>query len=205
MNLAHAANRCSGPTAPPSQWRCLHRCNITETIVGVSASIHTFREQARNHNGVTCGGCNCTTAASIRQFVWNDCNTAPSPAFTATQLTSLPEQATRRSAVFYHYCTCTPSQSPISRFVSTKTPPMLANSTDPAMECRRSRDKTAWAKPPTQGWQHRHLHHSGDEPPSKGTTPFPGFCAIRAGRHTNQIGGGFLILIQYDLVFQTTE
>ncbi len=37
----------------------------------------------------------------------------------------------------------------------------------------------------------------------KDTTPsFPGFCAIRADRPTNQRGGGLLTLIRDDLVFQ---
>ncbi len=37
----------------------------------------------------------------------------------------------------------------------------------------------------------------------KDTTPsFPGFCAIRAYRPTNQRGGGLLTLIRDDLVFQ---
>ncbi len=35
MNLAHAARRCSAPTAPPDLWCCLHHRNITETVAGV--------------------------------------------------------------------------------------------------------------------------------------------------------------------------
>ncbi len=38
MNLAHAAGRCSGATAPPDQRRCLHHRNSTETVAGVPAS-----------------------------------------------------------------------------------------------------------------------------------------------------------------------
>ncbi len=39
----------------------------------------------------------------------------------------------------------------------------------------------------------------------KDTTPsFLGFCAIRAGRPTNQRGGGLLTLIRDDRVFQKT-
>ncbi len=39
----------------------------------------------------------------------------------------------------------------------------------------------------------------------KDTTPsFPGVCAIRADRPTNQRGGGLLKLIRDDLVFQKT-
>ncbi len=45
MNLAHAARRCSGPTAPPDPGRCLHHHNITETVAGVSASALTPRER----------------------------------------------------------------------------------------------------------------------------------------------------------------
>ncbi len=43
VNLAQAVPRCSEPTAPPGQWRCLHHCNITETVAGVSASDLTPR------------------------------------------------------------------------------------------------------------------------------------------------------------------
>ncbi len=43
MTLAHGAKRCSGPTAPPDQWRCFHYRNITETVAGVSASLLTLR------------------------------------------------------------------------------------------------------------------------------------------------------------------
>ncbi len=38
--------------------------------------------------------------------------------------------------------------------------------------------------------------------PRDTTTSFPGFCAIRADRPTNQRGGGLLTLIRGDLVFQ---
>ncbi len=48
MNLAHATRRCSGPTAPPDQWRCLHLRNITKTVAGVPTSAFTPREHPRN-------------------------------------------------------------------------------------------------------------------------------------------------------------
>ncbi len=75
-NLAHAARRCSGPTAPPDQWRCLHHRNITETVAGVPASALTPSEHPRNQNRITCGGYSRTIAANIRPFVCNDCSTA---------------------------------------------------------------------------------------------------------------------------------
>ncbi len=40
--------------------------------------------------------------------------------------------------------------------------------------------------------------------PKDATPSFPGFCAIRADRPTNQRGGGLLTLIGDDLVFKRT-
>ncbi len=100
MNLAHAARRCSRPTAPPDQWRCLHHRNITETVAGVPASALTPREHPRNQPRITCeaaaarllptsGRSSATTAAPP--------TTAPAPASPATQPTPLPTQATGRA------------------------------------------------------------------------------------------------------------
>ncbi len=79
MNLAHAARRCSGPTAPhphPNQWRCLHHRDITETVAGVAASALTLREHPRNQKKITWRGCSRTIAANIWPFICNDCATA---------------------------------------------------------------------------------------------------------------------------------
>ncbi len=76
MNLAHAARRCSGPTAPPDQWCYFQHRNVTETVASVSASVLTFRGHARNHKRITCGGRNRSIAGNTRPLVCNDCSTA---------------------------------------------------------------------------------------------------------------------------------
>ncbi len=134
MNLAHAARRCSGHTAPPpDQWRCLHHCNITETVAGVSASALGLREPL-----------DCCQHPAVRLQRLRH-------RLPPHLLRPLPRRSQHSyqhrplvvPSVPCHCCTCTLLTSYKALRFGTKTPPTSTDTTNPAVERRRSPNKTA--------------------------------------------------------------
>ncbi len=197
MNRVHAARRCSGPTAPPDQWRCLHHRNITETVAGVSAPALNLREHPRNQNRITCGVCGRTIAANIRPFVWNHCTTA----YHRT-CSGLSRDAANTVASTGHWscprCLATAAPAPAhplpSRFIAEPK----------HYQCRQILRILQWNADGLATKQHELRLRLNDDSIDicliqktkllpKDTTPsFPGFCAIRADRPINQRGGDSL-------------
>ncbi len=75
---------------------------------------------------------------------------------------------------------------------------------DRAVECRRSRNKTAWVKTPTYGSIDICLIQETKRLARNTTPSFPGFAVIRTDRSTNQRGAGRLTLIRVNPEIQKT-
>ncbi len=134
----------------------------------------TPREHPRNHNRVTCGGCNRTIDANIRPFVCKDCSTAYHRTYP-----SLETQSTSLTQATGHALSALP-------LVNPRPPKLLQaalfrnqNTTNVVKHCgfgsgmqtvrRQNSDSMMTALTSPSSWRKKTTHQ-----------PFSGLCTIRA-------------------------